>query len=441
MNVLLVVMDTVRSDRLSLHGYGRKTTVNLDRLAPRAIRFDQARSTAPWTLPSHVSMFTGLWPHQAAVGEDRPLGASHSTLAEFLAARGYLTAGFVANTYFCNSWYGLGRGFAHYEDFYDEDLVVSVTETLRSSSLGRCLVRLVNLPLGGDRRRKDAARINRDFLDWLSEQEKGRPFFAFLNFFDAHSPYLLPEGCDRRFGRAETAAELAVLQDWDNRPKQNIPENEVTLVSDAYDDCIAYLDSQIGKLIDELERRGVLDNTLVIITSDHGEELGEHGLFGHGRSLYSQEVHVPLMILAPGDRAAGRIVGDPVSLRDLPATIVDLLGASGDSPFPGNSLARYWKPGPGRLDPSTTAVLCEVALREKVSKNQNRAPAWRGPMKSVVALGKTYIRNADGREELYDLLSDPADSRDLVESIDSTDSLARLRDTLQSLMANEKQTN
>ena len=163
MNVLLVVMDTVRADRLSLHGYGRKTTANLERLAPGAIRFDQARSTAPWTLPSHASMLTGLWPHQAAVGEDRPLDATYPTLAEFLSARGYLTAGFVGNTYFCNSWYGLGRGFTHYEDFYDEDLVVSVTETIRSSALGRCLTHLVNLPLGGERRRKDAAQINQRF--------------------------------------------------------------------------------------------------------------------------------------------------------------------------------------------------------------------------------------------------------------------------------------
>jgi arylsulfatase A-like enzyme len=441
MNVLLVVMDTVRADRLSLHGYGRKTTANLERLAPRAIRFDQARSTAPWTLPSHASMFTGLWPHQTAVGEDRPLDTTYPTLAEFLSARGYLTAGFVGNTYFCNSWYGLGRGFAHYEDFYDEDLVVSVTETLRSSALGRCLVHLVNLPLGAERRRKDAADINEDFLDWLSEQEKERPFFAFINFFDAHSPYLLPEDCGHSFGHVETAAELAVLQNWETRPKQNIPENERTLVSDAYDDCLTYLDSQIGKLIDELERRGVLDNTLVIITADHGEELGEHRLYGHGQSLYSQELHVPLMILLPGNRAAGRIVADPVSLRDIPATIVELLGASGDSPFPGNSLARCWEPGRGKHDQSATAVLSEVALREKVSKNQNRAPAWRGPMASVVALGKSYIRNADGREELYDIRSDPADSRDLVGSTDSTDSLAQLRDTLQALLAKEKRRN
>ena len=260
MNVLFLVMDTVCADRLSLHAYKRQTTPNLERIAERGIRFDQARATAPWTLPSHASMFTGLWPHQTGVSENRPLDATCPTLAEFLASRGYLTAGFVANTYFCNSWFGLGRGFSHYEDFYDEDLVVSVSETLRSSALGRSVVSLARLPLGGGRGRKTAAQINRDFLDWLSEKEDGRPFFAFLNYFDAHTPYIVPEGCDRHFGRrAETPAELALLQDWENRAKQNVPESEATLVSDAYDDCIGYLDSQIGKLMDELESRGLLE--------------------------------------------------------------------------------------------------------------------------------------------------------------------------------------
>ena len=388
MNVLLVVMDTVRADRLSLYGLRAQDHKKPGTLGGKSIQFNQARSTAPWTLPSHASMFTGLWPHQTGVGEDLPLDGTPPTLAEFLTARGYLTAGFVGNTYFCNSWYGLGRGFTHYEDFYDEDLVISVAETLRSSSLGRCLLRLMNLPIGSERHRKDAAQINSDFLDWLSEQEKGQPFFAFLNYFDAHSPYLLPAGCKHQFRRAETAAELNVLLNWENCPKQNIPENYRTVVSDAYDDCLTYLDSQIGKLIDELERRGVLDNTLVIITSDHGEELGEHRLYGHGQSLYSQELHVPLMILLPGNRAAGRIVAAPVSLRDLPATIVDLLEVSSDSPFPGKSLARFWEPRRGKLDRAAPAVLSEVALRDKVSKNQNRPPAWRGPMASIVAHGQ-----------------------------------------------------
>ena len=434
LNVLLMVMDTVRADHLSLHGYHRDTSPNLKRLAQRGVRFELAQATAPWTLPSHASMFTGLWPRQTGVAENRPMDDDFPTIAEFLADRGYLTAGFVGNTYFCNSWYGLGRGFTHYEDFYDEDMVVSVSETLRSSALGRAVVRLVSRPLGGTRGRKTAADINQDFLDWLSAQQSGRPFFAFLNYFDAHSPYLTPEMCGRHFGDvADTPDEQAVLQDWDNRPKQNIPEGDARLVTDAYDDCLGYLDAEIGKLVDELEKRGVLENTLIVITSDHGEELGEHGLFGHGRSLYSQEVHVPLVILAPGAMARGRIVAAPVSLRDLPATFVDFLGFARESRFPGKSLAGYWQEKAKSTAIASTPAYSEVALREKVSKNPNRAPAWRGPMQSLVAGGKAYIRNADGREELYDILSDPAELHNLAGAANPR-SLHPLREVLQSTL-------
>jgi arylsulfatase A-like enzyme len=434
MNVLLLVMDTVRADRLSLYAYKRQTAPNLERIAARGVKFDQARATAPWTLPSHASMFTGLWPHQTGVSENHPLDTTAPTLAEFLASHGHLTAGFVANTYYCNSWFGLGRGFSHYEDFYDEDQVVSVTETLRCSTLGRAVVSLARLPLAVGRGRKTAAQINRDFLEWLSEKEDERPFFVFLNYFDAHTPYIVPEECDQHFGRrAESPADLALLFDWEKRAKQGASENDMALAADAYDDCIGYLDAQIGNLIDELDRRGLLKDTLIVITSDHGEELGEHELFGHGRSLYSQEVHVPLMIVAPGHSAAGRVVSEPVSLRDLPATFVDLLGYAHDSPFPGKSLARYWKSESGAVGPSSSPAYSEVALRDKVSKNPNRAPAWRGPMQSVVADGRAYIRNADGRAELYEIRNDPAELHDLAASAPSK-AMIKLRQVVQSLL-------
>jgi arylsulfatase A-like enzyme len=431
MNVLLMVMDTVRADRLSLYGYPRDTTPSLKRIARLGVRFDQARAPAPWTLPSHASMFTGLWPHQTGVSESRPLDDAFLTLAEYLAGRGYLTAGFVANTFFCNSWFGLGQGFARYEDFHDEDVAVSLTETLRTSALGRNAVRLARLPLGGERNRKTAAQINRDFVEWLSEQDRNRPFFAFLNYFDAHSPYRVPGGCDRHFGRtAETPEEIDTLEEWESRPKQNVPESEATLASDAYDDCLGYLDAQIGRLFDELANRGLLENTLVVITSDHGEELGEHGLFGHGRSLYGQEAHVPLVLLQPGG-PRGRVVSDPVSLRDLPATLLDLLGYAHDSPFPGGSLARYWTSRPMPHEAYPSPAFSEVALRDKVSKNPNRAPAWRGPMQALLAEGKTYIRNADGREEVYDIAKDPGEERDLTGSAE-LGMMERFRDTVDS---------
>jgi arylsulfatase A-like enzyme len=437
MNILLIVMDTVRADRLSLYGYSRDTTPNLKRLARRGITFDQARSTAPWTLPSHASMFTGMWPHELGVSESRPLDDTYPTVAEFLSSRGYLTAGFVANTYFCNSWFGLGRGFTHYEDFHDEDLAISLTETLRAAALGRGAVRLARLPLRGERNRKTASRINRNFLDWLSERDPSRPFFAFLNYFDAHSPYIVPGGCSQHFGRQpETQEEFRILEEWEERPKQGVSEDERILVNDAYDDCLRYLDSQIGQLIDELESRGLLERTLVIITSDHGEELGEHRLYGHGRSLYSQEVRVPLLILEPGGPSR-RVGGDPVSIRDLPATILDLIGHAADSQFPGGSLARSWKTGSSRNAASPSPAFSEVALRDKVSKNPNRAPAWRGPMQSVVADGKSYIRNADGRAELYDTAVDASEQRDLAGSTDSR-TMAHFHDIVTSILADSE---
>ncbi len=378
-------------------------------------------------------MFTGLWPHQTGVSENRPLDATCPTLAEFLARCGYLTAGFVANTYFCNSWFGLGRGFSHYEDFYDEDRVVSVSETLRCSTLGRSLMDLARLPLATARGRKTAGQINSDFLGWLSENEDGRPFFVFLNYFDAHTPYIVPESWAGLSGRrAYTPAEVALLRNWESRLKKDVPESEATLLTDAYDDCINYIDCQIGKLMDALESRALLGNTLVIITSDHGEGLGEHGLFGHGRSLYSQELHVPLVIIPPGGLATGRVVSEPVSLRDLPATIVDLLGSAHASPFPGKSLARYWKSGSAPAGRISSPVYSEVALRDKVSKNALRSPAWRGPMQSIVADGRAYIRNADGRPELYDIMNDPTELHDLAGSTEPP-TMSRLGQILQSL--------
>jgi arylsulfatase A-like enzyme len=426
-NVLLIVLDTVRAESLSLHGYDRDTTPNLVRLARRGVRFEQARSTAPWTFPSHASLFTGRWPHELNVGEHRPLDSTYPTLAEFLAARGYRTGGFVANTYFCNSWYGLARGFDRYEDFYDDDVAVSWTETFRCTAIGQRLLTALGTSTGDHRSRKDAARINQDFLDWLPQRD-GQPFFAFLNYFDAHTPYILPDGEHGRLGLpAPTTEELELLRNWESRPKLDVSSQEIRLIRDAYDDCIAYLDDQLGRLVDELERRGAMENTLVILTADHGEELGEHGLFSHGKSLYGQETHVPLLVLPPGESLVRKTVPEPVSLRDIPATILDVLGTGRTSPFPGASLAGHWRASSTSEPPRTSPAFSEVALRTTISHNPKRAPAWRGPMQSIVVRDRAYIRNADGREELYDLRADPGEEHDLATRNDERAAIGRFR--------------
>ncbi len=258
----------------------------------------------------------------------------------------------MANTTYCSYETGLDRGFAHYED-YD----VTLRGVLLCSSLVERSLNFVHkhpalanrLGLGGLSAgdRKDAARINRDFLGWLDGRgTTNRPFFAFLNYYDAHHPYLAPDlEAGTPFGsKPESPRDFRLLKTWWERDKLGISPDDLALALDSYDRCIAYLDDQLGRLFEELRRRGELDRSVVIVTSDHGEHLGERDLFGHGCSVYRPELHVPLVVVAPGSCPAGRAIDGPVSLRDVPATVFDLVGpARVVSPSP----ADRW-PGPGR---------------------------------------------------------------------------------------------
>jgi arylsulfatase A-like enzyme len=383
-------------------------------------------------------MFTGRWPHQLSIGWSRGLDATYPTLAEFLGARGYRTAGFVANTTYCSYETGLDRGFAHYEDYDVSPRAILLCSALVQRTLN--FARKHAVPgLDGVTRtsvhRKSAARINGDFLAWLSARpapDRGRPFFAFLNYYDAHHPYLSPDegdpgsACGRR---PESRADYALLRNWWDCDKRRLSPADVELARDAYDGCVRYLDEQLGRLFDELARRRVLEDTLVIVTADHGEHLGEQRLYGHGCSLYRPELHVPLLVLAPGVAPRGEVVAGPVSLRALPATVVDLLGLSAGSPFPGRSLARAWSgpdPDPGAGGPSE-GLLSELALPPEADPNGGRSPVCRGPMLSLVSGGWHYIRNGDGREELYDFHADPDEAHDLAGTPGAAETLRALR--------------
>ncbi len=455
-NVLLITLDTVGADHLSLYGYERPTSPALELLARRGIRFDEARAPAPWTLPSHATMFTGRWQHDLSVDWTTPLDKKYRTLAEHLEARGYATAGFVANLHFCSYASGLNRGFTHYEDYVLEDLVPfrtawlvehlerltfdlvkSVGDTLSvgpsflllESRLSTYLVRF---------RKKDGASINRAFLDWLSHRHQpARPFFAFLNYFDAHDPYVLPEGAKYRFGLKPRRPDDFIFlgEYWELVDKLALPPVWRVLGRDSYDNCVAYLDERLGDLVDELQRRGVLDRTLLIVTSDHGEGMGEHDLFEHGESLYRPEIHVPLVIVLPAGQRATAVVREPVSLRDLPATILDLALLGAGSPFPGRSLADLWRhpfPGPGPV--ASYGVISELPKPNPKDPNRGRSPAWRGPLISLAEGDFVYIRNQrDGTEELYNEQDDPGELRDLsrVEAMQPV--LERLRRRLDEL--------
>jgi len=412
-NVLLIILDTVRAMELGLYGMNPSTTEYLDGFAAQGVTFDQAFSSAPWTAPSHASLFTGRRVHELSIDWSSRLDGTFPTLAEVLRNAGYATVGIVANTQYASAETGLGRGFEHYEDY-----PLSLHEVLRWTALSRAMTGawrgFRHLPRRDETDRVDAVRINRRFLHWL-DRHPGRPYFAFLNYFDAHDPYFPPEPFWSRFLPGEP-----------RRPRLVVPGAwsfpAVAIGRRAYQGSIAYLDSQIAALLDSLRARGALRQTLVVVASDHGEEFFEHGLMGHGNSLYAPSVRVPLLVVWPGRVPSGVRVPDPVSLSSLPATLLDLLGLAG--PFPGPSLTGYWTGRP----PAPAAIVSGVSLARNLP---DWYPVSHGALASARLGRYRYISSArDTIGELYDHQADPLETRNLAKEAWAAPMLRQLSDTV-----------
>jgi arylsulfatase A-like enzyme len=282
---------------------------------------------------------------------------------------------------------------------------------------------------------RGAVALDDAFLGWLDRQRRGRPFFAFLNYFDAHQPYMAPAGYDGRFGiRPGKSRDYEFLTTFAGSNHQELRLRDIDMARDCYDNCIAFLDAELGRLLQELETRKLLESTDIIIMSDHGEEFAEHGLIGHGNGVMLNEVGVPLVIISPRC-VPGRVVNSAVSLRDLPATVVDLLGLSEGSPFPGRSLAAYWRTDktPVRLEtsPGFTEQVSEEAFKsQSPSTHEHLAMQM-----SLVALGYHYIRRSAGIEQLYHLSSDPYEQVDLSKDPEGQRQLATFRKMLLEILA------
>jgi arylsulfatase A-like enzyme len=432
-NILLLILDTVRASSLGLYGHERPTTPTLDRLAAESVVFDHAFSTAPWTLTSHASLFTGRYPFEMSASWTTPLDETHPTLAEELSAQGYMTAGFVANLLYTGAETGLARGFQRYEDYR-----VSAAEVAIASSFGRIFIN--NPRIRGLLRyhdipgRRTADEITGRFLSWVGAGHE-RPFFAFLNYYDAHAPYLPIEPFASRFSsgtpRQNHLIRQANVRSADRTAKDAMTEAERREEERAYEAGIAWIDAEIDRLLTELEAGGLLENTVVVVSSDHGEQFGEHGLFTHGGELYTQVLHVPLLISGPGV-ARGVRVAEGVSLVDLPATLLELARRSGPSavdarfaPGPSGNRASGASTGGGTSvggrsliplwrDPAASRSHSPVVATVEPARNQPAGlPSERGPMSSLIRYPWHYIRNGDGVEELYDLSTDPEETNDV----------------------------
>jgi arylsulfatase A-like enzyme len=384
-NVLLVIWDAVRRPSLSLYGYDRPTSPRLAARAAGGVVFDRAYSTAPWTLPSHASIFTGYDMQDLSTTWTAPLDQSRVVVSELFSRAGYRTAGFTANLMATHRPTGLARGFQHYEDWPPSRQPADYLGQLSLSARLRKHQPFRRWPLFQGYW-KHAEDVNRSFLRWLTGSPEDRPWFAFLNYFDAHWPYRSTRALQAQFGAVEQR--------------------------DRYDAAIAYLDGELERLLAELDRRGVLANTIVVVTSDHGEEFGEHGLEGHGGSLHALALNVPLVVIAPGRAPAGVRISPVVSTRHLGPTLVELAGLdSALGRLGGRSLARFW------IDPGTAADTALAGVHQGINE-ERESQITGGRATTMIDDEYHYIRTGRGGELLFATATDFEERHNLI-GIDS----------------------
>ncbi len=422
-NVLLLVVDALRADHVSSYGYRRPTTPRLDRLAAEGALFERAHAASSWTLPSHASIMTGRLPHEHRAGDSfRPfLGGQFPTLAGALRESGYATGGFVSNTFWAGRQVGMNRGFTRFED-----VALTMRDALTRPVLGRKVAWELSPALGGSEPWSNRADVmNRHLTDWI-DGLGGRPFFAFVNYMDVHGPYLAPPPFSTRFTTASAPAPNTRLAPTNDDQAAEM-SRQLHESIDGYDGSLVYLDQAIGQLLDQLEQRGLSSNTLVIVTSDHGESFGEHGFVNHGHSLYLDQTRVPLIVRLPGRIPAGVRHGEPVGLAQLPSTILTIVGGTGQT-FAAAPMAV----ADGQAAAGDAEVITEVSQRRLVPGSWPASAGW---LRSVITRRWHFILSETGTTELYDLDVDAseADNRAAESDMESlvagfTRSLRRLAD-------------
>ncbi len=387
-NVLLISLDTTRADHLGCYGYARDTSPTLDALAAEGLLYTRCESTSSWTLPAHASMLTGMYPTTHGAVYDpkgkidltgilpgewsayrvNALSEEVVTLTDLLAENGYATGGFVGGPWLKRP-FGLAQGFAE----YDDDQIIDVNGRL-------------------------AEQINERVFAWL-DKVAAKPFFLFINYFDPHDPYLPPEAFRYRFLDESKLIDGA----------KATPEQLVAL----YDAEIYYTDFHIAALLNRLRQYGIYDDTWIIVTADHGELFGEHGLRGHGATLYEEELHVPLIMKYPKRTPKLGRSDELIQVTDIMPIVLDQLGLSIPPGVQGSSGS-----------PQRRYAFAEVYPLPALSKRGSFRAFYDGPLK--------YIWNSRGHHEFYDLANDPDESKNLYRS--RYEQASAVRDKLDALM-------
>ncbi len=396
-NVLILVLDTVRADAIGVSGPNGPITPNINHLANEGNVFTRTFSEAPWTIPSHASLFTSLYPHQhKAIHERFKLDDSLTTMAEILKARGYQTAGFTCNPWL-NKLGGMGQGFETYLEIYKLD---------------------------NPNNDKGAVNTTVAIREWISQHDRRKPFFVFANYLEAHLPYKPPKSALERLG---LTAPYPFNGDFTiQRAEQHITgqkplsDTDVKNATALYRAEIAYLDEQVGLVVDTLRQQHLLDNTIVIITSDHGEHIGSHGLTGHEFSIYEELLHVPLIVRLPVYLPNGKRITAPVGLIDVLPTVLDIIGGKSVAGLIGTSLL----PALNGADPNDQRVMLAEYSRPFTlinnywkSKYPNIDMSRYDTILNAVRKGDLkYIISSTGQQLLFDLSTDPNEENNLAKS-------------------------
>lgn len=369
-NLILISVDTLRQDHLSVYGYHRQTTANIDRLLESGVRFNNAHCNVPLTNPSFASLYTSAYPHDTgATRNGVPMVKSAETLAEILKRNGYSTAAFLSNWPLKARISNLDKGF----DLYDDNFFKKRWVFFNNERGAKQVTELANR--------------------WLDSRPR-EPFFLWAHYSDPHAPYLLHRG-------------FAF-------PSPKGPRSEAQDRADAYDSEVAYTDHYIGELLDKIKALGMDRHSLIVFTADHGEELGEHGYIGHGRHVYEPSMRIPFGVSGPGI-PSGVKVDAQVELLDLAPTMLAYASLPRAKAMKGRNILPYvqgLKSWPARFliyyETYPGAVRVEAA--EKLV-DINR-PSWIGLKIDDL---KVSCHLSGSRWEMYNLQADPGENKNLAE--------------------------
>lgn len=416
-NILLITVDALRADHLGCMGYHRNTTPKIDELAKKGILFSQTIANGSGTPSAVPPILTSTYP--LMYGGYEYLSKDRITIAEILKKSGYSTAAFHSNVYL-SKFYGYGRGF---DVFYD-DLSIDLDESRyrkfrkfgrKFKTFHKLCLNYLNGTIFAYRRNAwhlpyvSADIINKMTISWIKENKDSK-FFTWVHYMDVHAPYMPPHEYVKEINK--NISKYQVLKanryyDTANYKAKKISKMDVNNLIDLYDAGIKYMDSAIYSLINELEALGVLKETLVILTADHGEEFFEHGDLSHHSKLYDELIHVPLIMYSPEFITENKVIEDQVEHLDIAPTILDVLGVENYTNFVGDSLI-----------PLIEGKKCE----EKGVISETSDPP--NKLKIVPHLKKTsyrtkiwkYIHNESKKDELYNLLQDPKETINLVDN-------------------------